>query len=142
MHKEEAEGRGRRTAFLAALQEGRSITGAAVAAGVNRTLLYKWRGEIAEFAAAWNEAVRTAADLIEDEALRRAMHGVQRPVFWRGEQIGSVTTYSDRLLALLLQRRRPVSPPARARARDQVMEPDLASRLAAARQRLARSREE
>ena len=113
MHIEQAEGRGRRDAFLVALQQGRSVTGSAQAAGINRTLLYKWRDQIPGFAAAWDEARETSADLIEDEALRRAMQGVEKPVFYRGQQIGVVTTYSDRLLALLLQRRRPETRAAR-----------------------------
>jgi hypothetical protein len=139
MHPGQAEGRGRREAFLAALQEGRSVTGAAMAAGINRTLLYRWRTDMPGFADAWDEAVETAADLLEDEALRRAMHGVHKPVFYRGEQVGTITTYSDRLLALLLQRRRPVAPPPRPTARPQRDDGrDLAAELAAARRRVAR----
>ncbi len=107
MTPRQAISRARRTAFLAALEKSLSITGAAAAAGVNRTLLYKWRARLPAFAAAWDDAVMTAIDLLEDEALRRAVHGVERPVFYRGKQVGSVTTYNDRLLMLLLQRRSP-----------------------------------
>ncbi len=110
MGSDKATARGRRQAFLAALEKGLSVTGAAAAAGINRTLAYKWREALPDFAAAWDEAVQEAADLLEDEALRRAMEGVEKPVFWRGQQIGTVRTYNDRLLALLLQRRRPAPP--------------------------------
>lgn len=106
-----ARGTGRRAAFLVALREGRSVADAAAAAGVNRTLLYKWRTAVAGFADAWDEAVLDSFDRVEEEALRRAMQGVERPVFYRGEQVGSVTTYSDRLLIALLQRRRAMPPP-------------------------------
>jgi hypothetical protein len=104
MATRQAISRARRTAFLAALEKGFSVTAAAAAAGVNRTLLYKWRTRSPAFTAAWNDAVMTAIDLLEDEALRRAVYGVERPVFYRGKQVGAVTTYSDRLLMLLLQR--------------------------------------
>jgi hypothetical protein len=97
--------RARRTAFLAALAKGLPVAGAAAAAGVNRTLLYKWRTRLPSFAAAWDDAVMTAIDRVEDEALRRAMHGVERPVLYRGKQVGNVTTYNDRMLMLLLERR-------------------------------------
>jgi hypothetical protein len=141
MHQEQAEGRARRRAFVAALHEGRSVTGAARAVGLNRTLLYKWRAEMPDFAAAWDEAVETAADLLEEEALRRALQGVQKPIFYRGEQIGAVTTYSERLLMFLLQRLRPVAPPAprsKADALKEQEERDYAARLAEAHQRMAR----
>ena len=49
MHTGMAEGHGCRMAFLAALQEGWSVTGAALAAGINRTLLYKLRHPQAHF---------------------------------------------------------------------------------------------
>jgi AcrR family transcriptional regulator len=85
-----------------------SITGAAEAAGVSRPLLYRWYGTDAAFAADWDDAARRAADRLEDEALRRAMEGVEKPVFHRGQQVGAVRTYNDRMLLALLQRRRPM----------------------------------
>jgi transposase-like protein len=123
MRVEQAKARARREAFLAALTQGRNVSGAALAAGINRTLLYKWRERMPDFAGAWDEALETAADLVEDEALRRAMDGVQKPAFYRGEQIGTVTTYSDRLLGLLLQRRRPVPRTARSGGGPRVVRP-------------------
>jgi hypothetical protein len=44
---------------------------------------------------------------LEDEALRRAYHGVEEPVFYEGVQCGSVTRYSDKLLMFLLKARHP-----------------------------------
>jgi hypothetical protein len=149
MHEGQAEDGGRREAFLAALQDGRSVTGAALAAGINRTLVYKWRGEMPDFAAAWSEAVETATDLIEEEALQRARHGVEKPIFYRGQQIGTVTTWNDKLLMFLLQRRRPMAPPARPKAEAKPrtprwgeMVPDIEERYAAAMERLARDEAE
>jgi hypothetical protein len=100
----------RRKVFLAGLERGLSVTGAAAAAGIPRSLVYKWRG-YGDFAAAWDMAEAAGADLLEDEALRRVMEGVEKPVFWRGEQVGTVRTYNDRLLMLLLQRRKPEREP-------------------------------
>ncbi len=46
-------------------------------------------------------------DGIESEAHRRAVDGVDVPVFHGGVQVGAIRRYSDALLALLLKRWRP-----------------------------------
>ena len=97
--------RGRREAVLAALREGRTISGAARVAGIDRAQLNRWRTGMPDFAAAWDEALEIGTDLLEDEALRRGLLGVQKPVFHRGKQVGETTTYDDWLLTAVLQRR-------------------------------------
>ena len=42
-----------------------------------------------------------ACDAIEAEMRRRAIEGVQKPVFYKGEVCGYITEYSDTLLAML-----------------------------------------
>jgi hypothetical protein len=101
----------RRVAFLRGLEQGMSAAGAAEAAGISRSLVYRWRDHDRAFAAAWRRAAEAGTDRLEDEAMRRALEGVEKPVFWRGEQVGTVRTYNDRLLMLLLQRRRPAREP-------------------------------
>jgi hypothetical protein len=44
---------------------------------------------------------------LEDEAVRRAYEGVERPVFQGGKQVGVVREYSDTLLIFLLKALRP-----------------------------------
>jgi hypothetical protein len=44
---------------------------------------------------------------LEDEAFRRAVTGVDKPVFQKGECVGFIREYSDNLLTLLLRCRRP-----------------------------------
>ena len=61
---------GRRAAFLAGLERGLSVAGAAAAAGVHRSLAYKWRQMSRDFEAAWRLAEQAGADLLEDEALQ------------------------------------------------------------------------
>ena len=99
----------RYAAFLAGLERGLSVTGAAAAANLPRGALYRWREDDPDFAAAWRMAALAGADLLEDEALRRAMEGVEKPVFYRGQQVGTVRVYNDRLLMWLLQRRQPAA---------------------------------
>ena len=47
------------------------------------------------------------ADALEQEARRRALEGVEEPVFCRGERVGVIRRYSDALLILLLKAKRP-----------------------------------
>src|SRR4051794_34673123 len=99
-----AEHRGK---FLEALASGLSIAGAAAEAGVDRTTPYKWRDDDPEFAKAWTVAYDAGTDRLEDEALRRATVGTERPVFQTGQLVGKTREYSDLLLIFLLKGRRP-----------------------------------
>ena len=42
---------------------------------------------------------------MEDEAVRRAVEGVPRPVFYQGQIVGAVQEYSDELLIRMLKAR-------------------------------------
>jgi hypothetical protein len=93
--------------FLTALAEGAYVRLAAATAEVHFTLPYKRRRTDAAFRAAWEDALELGTAALEDEAVRRAYHGVEEPVFYQGVQCGSVTKYSDRLLIFLLKARNP-----------------------------------
>ena len=60
-----------------------------------------------DFAAQWDEALEEGTDLLEAEARRRAVTGINKPVFYKGEVVGSIPKYSDRLLIFLLKAHRP-----------------------------------
>lgn len=53
------------------------------------------------------EAIEMGTDALEDTALKRARFGVDKPVFYQGEVVGSIREYSDTLLIFLLKARRP-----------------------------------
>jgi hypothetical protein len=76
-------------------------------AKVHFTLPYKRRQTGDGFRAAWDEAMEIGTAALEGEAVRRAYHGVEVPVFYKGVQCGSVTKYSDKLLMFLLKARNP-----------------------------------
>jgi hypothetical protein len=117
----------RRRAFLDALSITGVVTDACRAAGVARKTAYHWRYGDSEFADAWDEAIATAADGLESEARRRAVDGVEEPVFHRGQLVfkrdadtgevlrdkhgepipATVSRRSDRLLEILLAAKRP-----------------------------------
>jgi len=94
--------------FLEVLREtGGNVSRACAAIELTRTRAYEWRAADPLFAAAWDEAVETGTDELEEEARRRAFSGVDEPVFYQGEVCGEVRKYSDTLLIFLLKGRRP-----------------------------------
>lgn len=78
-----------RAVFLAALSETCQVAKSARRAKVARDTVYAWRKADPEFAKAWDAALEIGGDVLEDEAVKRAMDG------------------SDGLLTLLLKAHRP-----------------------------------
>lgn len=93
--------------FLQALMKGASITAAAQEADVSTSTVRKWRNNDVEFAFEWDEAWSSGTDTLEDEAVRRAVKGVRKPVVSAGRLVAYERVYSDRLLEMLLKGRRP-----------------------------------
>lgn len=99
--------------FLDELSKCGNVKDACAAAGVGRRTAYDWRAKDPEFAQAWDSALDEAADTMEREAFRRAVEGIEKPVFGslgRGEgtgEVGRVREYSDTLLIFLLKAARP-----------------------------------
>jgi hypothetical protein len=75
----------KKPAFLAAFATTASITRAAAAATIDRTLHYRWLEEDAEYAAAFARAQLEAAQSLEDEAVRRAHQGLAEPIVYQGQ---------------------------------------------------------
>ncbi len=97
-----------RARFLEAVVEaGGNVRKACQMVHLSRNALYQWRDEDPEFAAAWEAALQRGADVLEDEARRRAVEGVPEPVLYRGQVIGAVRKYSDMLLIFLLKGAKP-----------------------------------
>jgi len=59
--------------FLSALSVGNSVTKAAKIADVPRRTLYYWKDESPDFAEAWEEALSTSVEELEDEVRARAL---------------------------------------------------------------------
>lgn len=99
--------------FLAVLAETGNVSEAVKATTVSRRFVYDERERNAEFAAEWDDALDQASDVMEREALRRAVEGWDEPVFGSmgqglgSGQVGTVRKYSDTLLIFLLKGVRP-----------------------------------
>lgn len=90
--------------FLEELARTGNITAAARTAGWRYpTIAEEHRKDDPQFALAWIDAQRQANDALVAEARRRAVEGVQEPVFFKGEIVGSITKHSDKLLELLMK---------------------------------------
>lgn len=90
--------------FLEELARTGNVTTAARTAGWRYpTIAEEFRKSDDQFARAWSDAQRQANDALVAEARRRAIDGVQEPVFYKGENIGSITKFSDKMLELLMK---------------------------------------
>jgi hypothetical protein len=72
-------------------------------AGIDRGTHYDWLKADPGYKAAFEDVQDQAAQALEDEAVRRAYEGVERPVYQGGEKVGVVREYSDTLLIFLLK---------------------------------------
>ena len=98
----------KKRAFLAAFRETGNVRMACEAANVGRSSHYRWLEADAAYGEAFELAKEDAADILEAEAKRRAVEGVEEPTGWyKGEPGGYIRRYSDTLLIFLLKGLRP-----------------------------------
>ena len=99
----------RQRMFIEALASTGSVTEAAKACGLSRQAVYAYRNrsDVPAFRQAWDVAMGCALVMLGDVAMSRAVDGVEEPVFWKGEQVGTRRRYNDNLLMTLLRVRDP-----------------------------------
>ena len=93
--------------FLDALRETCNVSAAARQVGFNVSTVYYHRKEDIIFQQRWDEALREGIELLEFKAQERAFEGVLEPVFYKGDEVGSVRKYSDALTMFLLKAHAP-----------------------------------
>jgi len=100
----------RQEEFLKALAACGCITDACRAVGMSRqsaNTLYNHPTAVG-FRRAFDAALDSAIPMaVEGGAWERAVKGVPRPIFYRGEQVGEYRYYDERLTMFLLRYRRP-----------------------------------
>ena len=138
----------RKAAFLDRLARTGNVTAAARDAGIGQSTVYKLRRKCPDFDRGWDEALEQALAALEIEARRRAVEGWDKPVYYRGQPVGTVRHYSDKLLELLLKAHRPevydrskatknpTAPALPPGSPDLAAPPDLAERMMRGRQRV------
>lgn len=76
---------------------------AAEAAGTTLKAVESWRNESMEFDEAYNEVLELNIDQLELTARDRAINGWEEPVFYQGEECGTVTKFDNGLLRWLIE---------------------------------------
>lgn len=99
--------RPKKAAFLRTLAKIGNISTAAELCNMARSNHYDWMRDDPEYPALYHAAMETATDKLEEEAQRRAVEGVQEPIYQNGELVGHKLKYSDVLLMFLLNGARP-----------------------------------
>lgn len=98
----------KRRVFLDVLAKTGRVGEAARACGYTDTAtLQNFRRQDEDFAEAWEHALESAADVLEDEMWRRAHDGVLDPTFYKGKIVGYTTKYSDAVGMFILRGLRP-----------------------------------
>lgn len=99
----------RQIAFIEALAECACVDEACAKVGVSRSSAYAFRAraDARSFRLAWEAALDAGVRRLAEATFSRALHGVVRPVFYKGEQIGERRYYDERLAMFLLRYRDP-----------------------------------
>ncbi|ODU20708.1 MAG: hypothetical protein ABS87_09270 [Sphingomonas sp. SCN 67-18] len=99
----------KQVAFIDALAESGCVAEACARVGQSPSTAYRLRRRVDaySFRAAWDAALDYAIRRLSDAAFSRALHGVARPVFFQGEQVGERRYYDERLTMFLLRYRDP-----------------------------------
>jgi hypothetical protein len=96
----------RQTAFLAALEVEGTLSDAARVSGVSRVTHYNWLNSDPTYQDRFRASFEKAVDTAERELRRRGVAGYDKPVFYQGEQTGTIREYSDACLIFYLKGRR------------------------------------
>jgi hypothetical protein len=96
-------------AFIDHLAMCGCMTDAAMMVGMSVQSAYalRQRSDAAAFRSAWRIALDHGVERLADAAYHRALRGPTRPVFYRGEQVGEIRHYDERLTMFLLRYRNP-----------------------------------
>lgn len=83
------------------------ILAACKAVGVSLVFVNQWRKDDKEADNVLSEAERVGTQGLVSAAIQRAVHGVEKGVYYKGERVDSETVYSDGLLQTLLKAKVP-----------------------------------
>lgn len=107
-HRHDGWTAARQIAFIEALAETGCVEHACNRVGMSHVSAYRLRrhADGGLFRTAWDAALDYALHRLEHGAIGRALNGVPRPIFYRGEQVGEWRHFDERLTMFLLRYRR------------------------------------
>jgi hypothetical protein len=94
-------------AFLADFSMTGNVRQSCAHVGIARSTVTEWRKD-AKFSACFEIAREESVDRLEQEARRRALEGVTRPILYKGKVVAEVREFSDGLLQFLLKAHSPL----------------------------------
>lgn len=97
----------KRERFLSTLVETGSVRLSCKAIGISRMTAHRWRNADEAFAREWELAKDMHVEAAMDKLAERAIIGVKRPIYQKGQLMGYETIYSDNLLIYHLERLSP-----------------------------------
>lgn len=81
-----------------------SVTDTCKKRNISRTTFYDWLKNDEVFRKAYKEEAKPMiTSLLEDEAYRRAVKGINKGIYYKGEEVAIEKEYSDSLLQMLLR---------------------------------------
>lgn len=91
--------------FIQALADTGCVEDAARHVGMSVQSAYQLRRQPGSesFQRAWGLALRAGLDRLADAAMSRALHGVARPIYQKGELVGEYRHFDERLTMFLLR---------------------------------------
>ncbi len=97
----------RRHEFLVRLTDTANVRQSALQMNMAPWHAYAERRKNPAFAAAWHIAINQALDGLEAVLLDRVIHGLDKPLIYKGKCEGTYKHYSDALAMFMLRNRRP-----------------------------------
>lgn len=98
----------RKRRFLNLYAELGSVAKACKAASIKDAgQVYEWRKNDPDFAKAWSELAERLGDVVEGALFDRAVNGVERTIYFKGEPVGVERQYSDAGAMALLRGLKP-----------------------------------
>ena len=93
--------------FFDCLMDGMTVSESCARAGYAKASLYRWLAADSDFKNRWAFSRQHAAQLLEEEADRRARIGWDEAVFYKGRMVGTRRKFSDRMLIARLKATNP-----------------------------------
>ena len=96
----------KQAAFLRQLSATHCVSEAARSVGMSRQSAYRLRSKLKgkPFDLAWEVAFHHSYDVLAHTALERALNGVEVPIYFQGELVGTYRRFDERLTVALLKR--------------------------------------
>jgi hypothetical protein len=93
--------------FLDAMEaNGCNVRRACKISSANRGLVDDMRQRVPSFAKLWDQVFEGVTDDLESAGIKRAVDGIDEPVYYRGVVVGTKKSYSDSILTMMLAGRR------------------------------------